>query len=142
MKQLFQNLKTGEIELIDTPAPVSARGQVVIATRCSLISAGTERMLNSFAKGGYIAKARSQPDKVRQVMEKARTDGLVATYQAVTQRLDQPMPLGYSNVGTIIETGGDCGDLKVGQRVVSNGPHSECVRVAREPCHADPRWCG
>lgn len=128
MKQLFQNLRTGSIEYIDVPVAVASAGTIVVATRCSLISAGTERMLNSFAKSGYIAKARQQPEKVKQVIQKAQTDGIVATFQAVSQKLDQPLPLGYSNVGVVVEAGRGSA-FKPGDRVISNGSHAECVRV-------------
>ncbi|MGL4397411.1 MAG: zinc-dependent alcohol dehydrogenase, partial [Hyphomicrobium sp.] len=128
MKQLFQNLRSGALEYLDSPVPAATAGAAVIATRCSLISAGTERMLTNFAKSGYIAKARQQPDKVKQVLKKLRTDGPIATFQAVSQKLDQPIPLGYSNVGVVVESGRGSA-FRPGDRVVSNGAHAEAVRV-------------
>jgi hypothetical protein len=96
MRQIIQNLKTGATELLDTPSPTCGPGQLLIATRRSLISAGTERMLVEFGQGNLIAKARSQPDKVRQVLDKIRTDGLLPTLETVFARLEQP-PLYYGN---------------------------------------------
>ena len=129
MKQILQNLATGETLIADIPAPKSKRGHINIQTTKSLVSVGTERMLVDFGKAGWIAKARSQPDKVKMVLEKVKTDGLSATYDAVKSKLDQPLPLGYCNVGVVIE-GSDTGFEK-GVRVVSNGHHAEVVRVPR-----------
>lgn len=131
MKQLLQNLKTGNIEMLETPAPRCSSSGVVIQTQVSLISAGTERMLNSFAKSNYIQKARQQPEKVKQVLNKAATDGIVATYNAVKRKLDQPIALGYSNVGRILEVGRNVKNLTVGDRVLSNGSHSEIVAIQK-----------
>ena len=102
MHQIIQNLKTGATELLETPAPTCAPGHLLIATRRSLISAGTERMLVEFGQGNLLAKARSQPDRVRQVLDKVRTDGLLPTLETVFARLDQqPLPLGYCNAGVV-----------------------------------------
>jgi hypothetical protein len=83
MKQVLQSLKTGKVEVAEVPAPAVRPGALLIRTRVSLISSGTERMLLEFGKAGWLAKARQQPDKVRQVLEKIRTDGLWATVEAV-----------------------------------------------------------
>jgi len=91
MLQLLQNLGTGETLLADVPAPQSGRGALLIATRRSLVSAGTERMLVDFGRASWIDKARQQPEKVRQVLDKVRTDGLFATLDAVRSKLDQPL---------------------------------------------------
>ena len=131
MKQLIQNLKTGETLLQDVPAPQVRRGQVLIRTRRSLVSLGTERMLVQFSKAGWLAKARQQPDKVKQVLSKIRSDGWRPTLSAVARKLDQPMPLGYCNVGTVLAVGDGVSDLRIGDRVVSNGPHAEVVCVPR-----------
>ena len=138
MKQILQSLKTGSIELIETPVPVCKAGHLLIATQRSLISAGTERMLVEFGQANLLAKARSQPDKVRQVLAKMRTDGLLPTLEAVFTRLDQPLPLGYCNVGVVLEVGGDISDFAVGDRVVSNGPHAEMVCVPQNLCARIP----
>ena len=104
-------------------------GHALIKTSKSLVSVGTERMLINFGKANWIKKAQSQPDKVREVAAKVKTDGLMATYSAVKTKLDQPLPLGYCNVGVVID-GADTG-LKVGTRVISNGNHAEVVRVPK-----------
>jgi predicted dehydrogenase/threonine dehydrogenase-like Zn-dependent dehydrogenase len=131
MKQLIQDLRTGETRLEDVPVPTCGRGQVLIQTRRSLVSMGTERMLVEFGRGSMLAKAWQQPDRVRDVLNKVRTDGLLPTLTAVRRKLDQPIPLGYCNVGTILAVGEDSLDLRVGDRVVSNGPHAEVVCVPR-----------
>ena len=141
MKQILQNLGSGETLLADVPEPGPRTGSVLIRTRCSLISLGTERMLVDFGRAGWLEKARKQPDKVRQVLEKVRTDGLFATIDAVKAKLDQPIALGYCNVGEIVEA--DAVSLqslgcKLGDRVVSNGPHAEWVCVPRNLCARVP----
>lgn len=131
MKQLVQNLKTGETILENVPAPQVRRGHVLIQTRRSLVSLGTERMLVEFGRANLIAKARQQPDKVKQVLEKIQSDGLMPTLEAVFRKLDQPLPLGYCNVGTVLAVGDGITDLRIGDRVASNGPHAEVVCVPR-----------
>ncbi len=119
---------TGEMEIADLPCPRIGAQSLLIQTRTSLISAGTERMLVEFSKANIMDKARKQPDKVRQVLDKVKTDGLLSTIDAVRNKLDQPIPLGYCNVGKIIEAQGEgykLQGLKKGDRVVSNGPHAE-----------------
>ncbi|MEP0847871.1 MAG: zinc-binding alcohol dehydrogenase, partial [Phycisphaerae bacterium] len=129
MRQVLQNLRTGEIELADVPCPMVRPGHLLIQSTRSLISAGTERMLVEFAQASLIGKARSQPEKVRQVLVKIRTDGLLPTLEAVFSRLDEPLPLGYCNVGRVIEVGRGVESFNVGDRVASNGPHAEMVCV-------------
>ena len=129
MKQILQNLANGETLLVDVPCPKAKSGLVLIQTTKSLVSVGTERMLVDFGKAGWIEKARSQPDKVKMVLDKVKTDGLSATYEAVKSKLDQPLPLGYCNVGRVID-GSNTG-LEVGTRVISNGHHAEVVRVPK-----------
>lgn len=129
MKQVIQHMGTGETELIEVPVPQVPRRGLLIDTAVSLVSAGTERMLVDFGRSSLIAKARQQPDKVRQVLDKVRTDGLLTTLDAVRSKLGQPIPLGYCNVGVIAATGSDVAGFAPGDRVVSNGPHAEVVRV-------------
>lgn len=138
MKQILQNLRSGETEITEVPAPACGRGMVKIRTRKTLISAGTERMLVEFSKGGLIAKARSQPDKVRQVLDKVKTEGLLPTLQAVFNKLDEPMPLGYCNVGEVLEVGAGISEFKIGDLVASNGPHAEIVCVPKNLCAKVP----
>jgi len=129
MKQLLQNLKTGATELANVPCPSASAGQLLIRTTRSLISAGTERMLVDFGKANPIEKARQQPDKVRMVLDKVRTDGLMPTLDAVRNKLEQPLPLGYCNVGEVLEIGKGVDGFAVGERVASNGKHAEAVSV-------------
>ncbi|PDW02023.1 bi-domain-containing oxidoreductase [Candidatus Viridilinea mediisalina] len=138
MHQIIQNLKTGATELLETPPPRCGPGKLLIATQHSLISAGTERMLVEFGQGNLLAKARSQPDKVRQVLAKIQTDGLLPTLETVFARLDQPLPLGYCNAGVVLEVGAGVRGFRVGDRVVSNGSHAEVVAVPQNLCARIP----
>ncbi len=138
MRQVLQNLRTGVVEVADIPAVSCGPGQLLIVTRCSLISAGTERMLVDFGRAGWLSKARQQPEKVRQVLDKIRTDGLLPTLEAVKSKLDQPIPLGYCNVGVVQEVGARVSGFRRGDRVVSNGPHAEVVAVPKNLCARIP----
>ncbi len=138
MKQIVQSLDSGAVELLDVPAPRPARGHVLIRTAASVLSAGTERMLLDFGRANLINKVRQQPDKVAQVFEKVRTDGLMPTIEAVRSKLAQPIPLGYCNAGVVVEVGAGVEDLRPGDRVVSNGPHAELVMVPRNLCAKIP----
>ena len=135
MKQILQNLRSGETVVAEVPEPQATLGTVLINSSCSLVSAGTERMLVDFGKANLIDKARSQPDKVKEVLQKVRSDGIAPTLEAVRAKLDQPLPLGYCNVGVVAAAGGN---FQVGQRVVSNGPHAGTVRVPFNLCAAIP----
>jgi len=121
MKQLLQNVKTGKSTIEDVPVPIPREGQALVKTEASLVSAGTERMVVEFAEKSLVGKARSRPDLVRQVLDKARREGLVNTAQAAFNRLDQPMALGYSSAGTIIALGKSMQGFKIGQRVACAG---------------------
>lgn len=138
MKQVLQNLKTGQTEVVSVPQPRVNRGCLLIQSRKSVVSAGTEKMLVDFGKSNMIEKARQQPDKVRQVMGKLKTDGLIPTIQAVKAKLDQPMTLGYSNAGVVIAVGEGVEGFSIGDRVVSNGPHAEFVNVPINLCAKIP----
>lgn len=120
---------TGATEVADVPSPGATAGHLLIRTTRSLISSGTERMLVDFGKGNMLDKARQQPDKVRMVLEKARTDGVMPTLAAVRNKLDQPLAMGYCNVGMVVEVGAGVTGFALGDRVASNGPHAELVRV-------------
>lgn len=139
MKQILQNLRSGVLEVADLPCPPVRPGHLLIQTTRSLISAGTERMLVEFGKAGLIAKARSQPDKVKQVLDKIRTDGLLPTLEAVFNRLDEPLPLGYCNVGRVLEVGAGVTGYAPGDRVASNGAHAEIVCVPKNLCAGIPQ---
>lgn len=138
MKQLLQSLKDGSTLLEEVPTPRVRRGELLIHTTTTLVSAGTERMLAEFGKASWINKARSQPDKVQEVLEKTRTDGVAATFDAVRSKLDQPLTLGYCNVGRVVETGAGVEGFELGDRVVSNGKHAEVVAVPRNLCAKVP----
>jgi len=120
------------------PVPAPSSGHLLIHTSQSLISAGTERMLVGFGKASYIEKARQQPEKVKMVLDKIRTDGLLTTIDAVQSKLAQPLPLGYCNVGVVAELGRGVGGFHVGDRVVSNGRHADVVCVPRNLCARIP----
>ena len=138
MKQILQSLKTGATEIANIPAPSAKRGQLLIKTSHSLVSAGTERMLVEFGKAGWIEKARQQPDKVRMVLDKIKTDGLQPTIEAVFNKLDQPLPLGYCNVGRVAVVGAGVVGFELGERVISNGKHAEVVSVPINLCARVP----
>lgn len=138
MKQVLQNLKDGATEVVDVPAPRAARGQLVIRSSRTLVSAGTERMLVDFGRANWIEKARQQPDKVRQVIDKVRTDGVLPTVEAVRHKLDQPLAMGYCNVGVVAEVGSGVSGFAVGDRVASNGKHAEVVAVPTNLCAKVP----
>jgi predicted dehydrogenase/threonine dehydrogenase-like Zn-dependent dehydrogenase len=129
MKQIIQDLQSGETILFDVPVPVVKQGHVIIQTTRTLVSKGTERMLVEFGKSNLFQKAKQQPDKVKEVINKVKTDGLRPTINAVKNKLGQPLPLGYCNVGRVIALGSGVDDLSIGDRVASNGPHAEYVCV-------------
>lgn len=135
MKQVLQNLRTGETEVAEVPAPTPGPGTALVRTAASVVSAGTERMLVDFAAKSLLGKARARPDLVRQALDKARREGWLATAEAALQRLDQPMPLGYSSAGTVAALGEGVHDLRVGQRVACAGGghavHAEYAVVPR-----------
>lgn len=134
MKQLFQDLRDGSLQLRELPCPAATRGRVVVQGLHSLISTGTERMLLDFGRSGWLQRIRSQPDKVRQVRQKIASDGLLPTLKAVRRKLADPLPLGYSHVGRVLAVGEGVSGLEVGDLVLSNGPHSEVVSVPRNLC--------
>ncbi len=131
MKQILQSFKTGETLLEEVPAPIVGRGSILIQTSRSLVSLGTERMLVEFGKSSLISKARQQPDRVKQVLDKIKTEGLVPTLEAVFSKLEQPLPLGYCNVGHVIAIGEGVTEFTIGDRVASNGQHAEYVNIPK-----------
>lgn len=138
MKLLVQDMAKGGTTVVTAPAPRASSGYLILHTSASLISTGTERMLVDFGKASIIGKARQQPEKVRMVLEKVRTDGLFATIDAVQSKLAQPLPLGYCNVGVVAEVGPEAGAFHIGDRVVSNGGHADVVRVPKNLCARIP----
>ena len=131
MKQIVQDLKKGDTILEELPAPNVKRGQILIRTTRSLVSLGTERMLVDFGKANFVQKALQQPDKVKMVLDKVKTDGLRPTLEAVFNKLGQPLPLGYCNVGKVIAVGKGVTEFSIGDRVASNGNHAEFVCVPK-----------
>ncbi len=130
MKQILQEFKTGKTYLVETSVPVPGPEEVLIRSSYSLVSSGTERMLVEFGKKSLLGKAISQPDRVYQVLEKIRKDGLVSAYKTVLNKLDTPIPLGYCNSGIVEAVGSRVTRFRPGDRVASNGPHAEYVLVA------------
>ncbi len=135
MKQVVQDIRSGATTVQDVPAPQVLPGTALIRNAASLVSAGTERSLVEFAGRSLLGKARSRPDLVRQVIDKSLREGLLTTLEAVQNRLDQPMPLGYASAGTITALGDGMQGFKVGQRVACAGGgfavHAEYVVVPK-----------
>ena len=135
MKQVLQNARTGDIEVAEVPAPRALKGCVLVRIAASLVSAGTERASSDFASKNLFQKARSRPDLVREVVSKIRRDGLFSAVSAVRSRLDQPLSIGYSSAGTVLEVGPGIADLKPGDRVACAGAgfavHGEFACVPR-----------
>jgi predicted dehydrogenase/threonine dehydrogenase-like Zn-dependent dehydrogenase len=138
VKQILQHLGTGATEVAEVPCPSAGAGHLLLRTTCTLISAGTERMLVDFGNANPLEKARQQPDKVRQVFEKIKTDGLMPTVDAVRHKLDQPLTLGYCHVGRVVETGRGVSGFAAGERIASNGRHAEVVSVPVNLCARIP----
>jgi predicted dehydrogenase len=138
MQQLLQSLADGRIVLEEIPVPTPAASAILIKTSRSMLSSGTERMLLDFGRAGWIDKIRQQPEKAHQVFDKMRADGVLAALEAVRSKLDQPIPLGYCNVGRVSEIGARVSEFTVGDRVVSNGAHAEYVAIGRNLCARIP----
>lgn len=138
MKQILQNLSSGETLLADVPAPKVRPGTLLIETEASLVSLGTEKMLIDFGKAGWLDKARQQPEKVMQVLQKIRTDGFMPTLEVVRAKLDAPLALGYCNVGRVLEVGDGVEGFAVGDRVLSNSSHAEIVCAPKNLCAKVP----
>lgn len=129
MKQILQSFKTGQTELAEVPVPMVSRGKLLIHTTHTLVSIGTERMLVEFGKSSLISKAVQQPERVKMVLDKIKSDGLLPTIETVFNKLEQPLPLGYSNAGIVVEIGEGVSGFSVGDRVASNGQHAEYVCI-------------
>lgn len=138
MKQIIQDLKKGNTILELIPAPLVRKGHLLIKTHRSLVSLGTEKMLVEFGKANLLSKARQQPEKVKQVFDKIKTEGLIPTLEAVFNKLDEPLPLGYCNAGEVIAVGDGVTEFKVGDRVASNGHHAEIICVPKNLCAVIP----
>jgi predicted dehydrogenase/threonine dehydrogenase-like Zn-dependent dehydrogenase len=132
MKQVIQSFKNGELTVSDVPAPSARSGGILVRTGASLVSAGTERMVVDFAEKNLLQKARSRPDLVRQTLDKARREGILTTFDAVQNRLDKPMSLGYSSAGTALEIIDKVSPFQIGDRVACAG--------AGYAVHAEAAW--
>jgi predicted dehydrogenase/threonine dehydrogenase-like Zn-dependent dehydrogenase len=135
LKQVIQNFRSGELEVAEVPTPVCRPNGILVRTAASLISAGTERTVVDFAEKNLLQKARSRPDLVRQVLDKMSREGVVSTVEAVLNRLDQPLALGYSSAGTVVEVGREVSGRTPGDRVACAGggfaSHAEMVYIPR-----------
>src|SRR5256714_3101672 len=138
MKQLLQNLKTGEGVVADVPAPSARRGHVLVRAAASLVSAGTERAFVELGRKGLLGKARERPDLVKKVFEKVRSEGVLGTLRAVREKLDESHALGYSAAGIVVEVGEGVKDFRAGERVACAGTgyaaHAELLSVPMNLC--------
>lgn len=132
MRALTQVIGTGECRVVEVPPPGPRGGSVLVRSRASLISTGTETMMLQFGRAGLLKKARSQPDRVKQVVEKAASEGIGPTLAAVRDKLSDTISPGYCQSGVVIEAGGRDSPFGPGDRVVTNGPHAEIVRVPHQ----------
>jgi predicted dehydrogenase/threonine dehydrogenase-like Zn-dependent dehydrogenase len=138
MQQLIQNVRTGECRVAVVPEPMARPGHVLIANVCSVISAGTEKMVLELAKKSLLGKARERPDHVRRVLEKLRNEGFFHTVRQVLEKLDEPMTMGYSSAGVVLACGAGIQEFKPGDRVASNGAHAGIVCVPKNLCARVP----
>jgi len=138
VKQILQSFANGKTTVADVPRPAVRPAQLLLRTRATLISAGTERMLVEFGRANLLDKARQQPERVKMVLDKVKTDGLATTLAAVANKLDQPLALGYCHVGEVVEVGRGVEGFAPGDRVASNGKHAEMVSVPSTLCALVP----
>ena len=134
MKQVIQNIRSGKLSVLAVPDPIAKPGHVLIANARSLISAGTEKMAIELARKSLLGKARERPDHVRRVIEKLKQEGFFNTLAQVSEKLDEPMPMGYSSAGVVLACGAGVQGFKPGDRVASNGPHAGIVCVPHHLC--------
>ena len=134
MKQILQNQKTGVTEIAEVPCPQLKAGHVLIRNRTTLISAGTERTVVDFGKANLIEKARQNPEKVRMLLDRLKTNGLLHTVEAATHKLEQRIALGYCSAGVVLDVGHGVTGISKGDRVASNGKHAEVVSVPLNLC--------
>jgi threonine dehydrogenase-like Zn-dependent dehydrogenase len=138
MKQVVQEVRSGRTTVREIPAPIALPGHVVVATAASLLSAGTERYVVELARKSLLGKARQRPDHVRRVLQKLKQEGLASTFQQVVAKLDEPMALGYSAAGVVLECGRGVQAFKPGDRVAAAGPHAGVLSVGQNVCARIP----
>jgi len=146
LQQILQSARSGDLELVEVPAPAPQRGQILVRNAFSVVSPGTERLMLGFARKSLVAKARSRPDLVRQVVRKVRHDGPLATYRAAMTRLDAPQPLGYSCAGVVEAVGPEVAGFAPGDRVACAGAgyanHAELIVVPENLAARVPEGVG
>ena len=133
MKVLTQNLKTGNTEILEVPSPQKSDDKIIVENQCSLISTGTESYVVNFGKAGWINKARQQPDRVKDVLNKIKSSGFNETFRAIKTKLDYPMVMGYSAVGTVAHSN-EKFSLSKGDRVFTNSVHQEQALIDYNMC--------
>jgi NADPH:quinone reductase-like Zn-dependent oxidoreductase len=138
MKQILQDSKTGEVRVMDVPEPAAQRGRVLVRAAASLISAGTERMAVDSARKGLLHRARENPDKVKEVLRRASSEGIINTVNAVLTKLGSSTALGYSASGVVVGSGNDVTEFRAGDRVACAGvgfaSHAEVLSVPKNLC--------
>src|ERR1700722_16453097 len=138
MLQVVQNIRTGATTVEELPTPIAPAGGVVVATAASLVSAGTGRYVVELARKSLLSKARERPDHVRRVLQKLKQEGVLAVATQVRAKLDEPMPLGYSAAGIVLECGRGVQEFKPGDRVAMAAPHAEAVAIGKNLCASIP----
>jgi hypothetical protein len=135
MKQVLQQVRSRHLQVADVPAPGCRPGGILVQNSAPLLSAGTERMVTEFAGKSLLGKARERPDLVKQVLDKVSRDGLVATARAVLTRLDQPIALGYSCAGTVLEVGAGVDEFELDRSGAIDGSYAVFALLSLE------LWC-
>lgn len=138
MRQVVQSVRSGETTVRELPDPIAVPGALVIANVASVISAGTERYVVELARKSLLGKARERPDHVRRVLRKLKEEGLLSTFLQVRAKLDEPMPLGYSSAGIVLECGRGAQDFKPGDWVATAGPHAGIISIGKNLCARIP----
>lgn len=138
MLQVVQNIRNGATTTTELPTPMAGPDELLVASAASLVSAGTERYVVELAKKSLLAKARERPDHVKRVLQKLRQEGVLQVAAQVRAKLEEPMPLGYSAAGVVLECGRHVQEFKPGDRVAMAAPHAEAVAIGRNLCAKIP----